>query len=225
MPTSREPRPPTEAEDRAVLDALCGSIHPAVLRSALETQRSLGEQGKVVRLMEILAGSGEVEDSVLRQLQSLAGTPATSRTRRQGSTARAAPRSYGAPGEMFGRYEMLQELGRGGMGVVWKARDTQLDRVVALKRILVKALAGGEPQERFVREARAAARLRHPHVVTVYDIGVQDEQPYLTTEFIEGETLENRARRGVSSREAVRLLVPIAEALQAARRRLVGETS
>ncbi len=215
MSTSREARP-TVPEDRAVYDALRDSVDPAVLRSAVRTQQDLREQGRVVGLFEVLAGSGEVEDSILRQLQSLIGAPPTSRTRREGGTSSGFERGSGTPGETFGRYRLIEELGRGGMGVVWKAHDVQLDRVVALKRILAREFSCGEPRERFLREARAAARLRHPHVVTVFDIGEVDGQPYATTEFIEGETLENRTRRGIPPREAVRLLAPIAEALQAA---------
>src|SRR4051794_30377063 len=92
----------------------------------------------------------------------------------------------------FGDYVLLGEIARGGMGVVYRARQVQLDRVVALKMILAGRLAHAEDVQRFHSEAAAAARLRHPNIVAVHDVGVVDGQHYFTMEFIEGQSLDQR---------------------------------
>src|SRR3977135_4614489 len=97
--------------------------------------------------------------------------------------------------ERFGRYEILTELGRGAMGVVYKARDPKINRVVAVKTI---SLAGQlaeeelEYRERFVREAEAAGRLSHPGIVTIFDVGEEPETraPYIVMEYVSGPSLE-----------------------------------
>ena len=93
----------------------------------------------------------------------------------------------------FGRYTVIEEIGHGAMGAVYKAHDPIVERVVAIKTILAAALAGPQAEEyreRFKREARAAGRLSHPGVVTVYDVGVQEGTPYLVMEFVPSRTLE-----------------------------------
>lgn len=95
--------------------------------------------------------------------------------------------------KQVGRYEIIEELGQGAMGAVYKARDPMMDRVVAVKTILASALTGplaADYRERFFREARAAGRLAHPGIVTVYDVSEQDGTPFLVMELIEGRTLE-----------------------------------
>ncbi|HEV2349550.1 MAG TPA: serine/threonine-protein kinase [Terriglobia bacterium] len=99
----------------------------------------------------------------------------------------------------IGRYEILEEIGRGAMGVVYKARDPVMDRVVAVKTIQTVALGGPQGQQyrdRFYREAQAAARLSHPGIVTVYDAGEHDGMPYLVMEFLRGRTLESALSAG-----------------------------
>ena len=86
-------------------------------------------------------------------------------------------------------YEVQAVLGYGGMGVVYKAWDLRLKRSVAIKMLLAGAYASSEERERFFREAEAAAGLRHPNIVQVYDVGSHDGRPYLTLEFVEGGTL------------------------------------
>ncbi len=115
----------------------------------------------------------------------------------------------------FGRYQLLAELGRGGMGVVLKAWDTQLKRVVAVKQVLPDR-AGPEWVERFLREAQSAARLRHPAVVAIHDVGVVDGQHYFTCDFVEGTSLEALAKTSVPVRRAVELVRTVAEALASA---------
>jgi tRNA A-37 threonylcarbamoyl transferase component Bud32 len=107
----------------------------------------------------------------------------------------------------IGRYEILGEIGRGGMGVVYKARDTALGRIVAIKSIRLSELT--EPselqrlQERLVREARSAALLSHPGIVTVYDIAEEDGATHVFMEFVNGPTLEKVLEAGAAPRELI----------------------
>ena len=92
----------------------------------------------------------------------------------------------------FGQYELLSEIGRGGMGVVYKARQQRLDRIVAVKMILGQHLASAEHVRRFQAEAQAAARLRHPNIVQIHEVGQLHGQHYFAMEYIEGESLAQR---------------------------------
>jgi serine/threonine protein kinase/class 3 adenylate cyclase len=92
--------------------------------------------------------------------------------------------------EMFGTYRLEEKLGEGGMGVVYRAHDTELDRTVAIKTLLANAIGDQEVLERFVREAKAASRLQHPSIVIIYHVGVQDDVRYIVMEYVEGKTLK-----------------------------------
>ncbi len=119
----------------------------------------------------------------------------------------------------FGRYEIISRLGQGGMGTVYLARDTELDRRVALKIPLFR-LDDTEAMERFALEARAAATVEHPNVCPVYDVGRHEGKPYLTMAYIEGQTLADLVRAGpVPPRRAVELVCSIADAVAEAHRR------
>jgi serine/threonine protein kinase/Tol biopolymer transport system component len=98
-------------------------------------------------------------------------------------------------GTRLGPYEVLSKLGAGGMGEVYKARDTRLDRTVAVKVILTTAAATAEFRDRFDREARAISALDHPHICTLYDVGHENDVAYLVMQFIEGENLADRLAR------------------------------
>jgi eukaryotic-like serine/threonine-protein kinase len=126
--------------------------------------------------------------------------------------------------ERFGRYEILTELGRGAMGVVYKARDPKINRVVAVKTV---SLAGQPPEEereyreRFFREAEAAGRLSHPGIVTIFDVGEEPETrvPYIVMEFVGGQSLDKLLSRDdhkLPLETALQLTIELAEALDCA---------
>ncbi len=124
------------------------------------------------------------------------------------------PPEWPVPAGEFGKYELLCELGRGGMGVVYKARQKDLDRPVALKMILAGHLASPDVVHRFHDEARAAAGLHHPHIVAVYEAGHVHGQPYFAMQYIGGPSLAEVLRREpMSQEEAVRCVAVIARAV------------
>src|SRR5688572_23236918 len=124
-----------------------------------------------------------------------------------------------AAGERIGRYEVLAPLGAGAMGEVYYARDPELDRPVAIK-VLTTSRATGLQLERFQREARAVARITHPHICTVYDVGQLDGVPFLVMELLEGETLAARLEHGpLPLDRALGFAGQIAGALDAAHRK------
>ena len=117
------------------------------------------------------------------------------------------------PGAELGQYQIVEEIGRGGMATVFRAHQPSLDRQVAIK-VISEALAGKRSfRDRFHREALAVARLRHPNIVAIYDYGQRDELAYFVAELIEGGTLAERLGAPMAPAEVVKLLRPIAAAL------------
>jgi tetratricopeptide (TPR) repeat protein/predicted Ser/Thr protein kinase len=196
-----------EAERAAFLAAACGD--EAGLRervaallaahAALETRGAGGGP-------EFLAALDPVRVAAL-----LAALPA-------GSATGAAPDAPGALPERVGRYRVERPIGRGGMGVVYLARDPALERAVALK--LLPPEVAGDPAAgaRLLREARAASALDHPNIATVYEVGeTPDRRPFIAMAYYEGETLRERIARGpVPAREAVHIAAQVADGLAAA---------
>ncbi|MEA2162732.1 MAG: eukaryotic-like serine/threonine-protein kinase [Thermoanaerobaculia bacterium] len=124
-----------------------------------------------------------------------------------------------AKGTMLGPYEVDTLLGAGGMGEVYRARDTRLGRTVAIKVLLSGLTATNERRARFEREARAISALSHPHICALYDIGRANDVEYLVMEYLEGETLADRIRRGrLPLSQVLRFGTEIAQALHAAHR-------
>ncbi|MCX6593865.1 MAG: serine/threonine-protein kinase [Acidobacteria bacterium] len=123
-----------------------------------------------------------------------------------------------SPGDQLGPYEILAPLGAGGMGVVFKARDTRLDRTVAVKVLPEHIAKRDDLRARFEREARAVASLNHPNICTLLDIGSQDGAGYIVMELIEGETLAARIAKGaIPLDQALKFSIQIADALDRAR--------
>jgi eukaryotic-like serine/threonine-protein kinase len=120
-------------------------------------------------------------------------------------------------GRSISHYEILEKLGQGGMGVVYKARDTRLRRYVAIKLLSAETLSDLDRKRRFVQEARSASALNHPNIITVYDINVEDEVAFIAMEYVDGKTLDRLiGRRGLCLKNALRCAVQIADALASA---------
>src|SRR5215471_4895608 len=117
----------------------------------------------------------------------------------------------------IGHYEILGKIGEGGMGVVWKARDPQLNRLVALKILSPAKQIDEDRKRRFLQEARAASALNHPNIVTIYEIGCDSDTDFIAMEYVAGKTLDRIIPRGgLPLAEVLSLAVPIADALSKA---------
>ena len=120
-------------------------------------------------------------------------------------------------GRVFTHYEILEKLGAGGMGQVYEARDTRLDRRVALKLLSSELVADRSALDRFEKEARAASALNHPNICTIYDVGEHEDQPYIVMELLEGETLAVRIAEGaLGTDDVLGIGIQVADALDAA---------
>ena len=182
----------------------------AVTREHPELETELRELWATAMLAEDFGSSALGSDD----LRSSGGSP-ESFAEQEGAHTRAA---Y-ATGRRVGDFELHEELGRGGMGVVYRATQISLNRAVALKMILPGRLASATDLSRFRAEAEAAAKLKHPHVVSVHEVGEFDGQPFFIMPLIEGTTLAKRLADGpLLAREAAELLVPICRAVAAAHR-------
>jgi WD40 repeat protein/tRNA A-37 threonylcarbamoyl transferase component Bud32 len=118
-------------------------------------------------------------------------------------------------GRKLGKFELLETVGQGAFGTVYQARDPELDRTVAIKVPRAGNLAGPQEIDRFLREARSVAQLRHPSIVPVHEVGQADGLPYLVSDFVQGVTLADRLSAGrLGFREAVELCAAVADALQ-----------
>src|SRR5439155_9207462 len=122
----------------------------------------------------------------------------------------------------LGPYEVLSPLGAGGMGEVYKAKDTRLERTVAVKVLPQHLSENSDVRQRFEREAKTISSLSHPHICALYDVGNQDGVEYLVMEYLEGETLADRLGRGpLPSEQVLRFGIEIADALDKAHRQAI----
>jgi serine/threonine protein kinase len=120
-------------------------------------------------------------------------------------------------GKKILNYKILEKLGEGGMGVVYKAEDTKLNRPVAIKVLPPHLLTSEDDQARFQREAKAAAALHHPNIATVFEINEDDGNPFIVMEYIEGHTLDYHVKKGpFNLQEAISISIQIAEGIKAA---------
>src|ERR1700736_5836677 len=123
------------------------------------------------------------------------------------------------PGTKLGPYEIQSPLGAGGMGEVYRARDTRLDRTVAVKILPSHLSENREARQRFEREARVISSLNHPHICVLHDVGTQDGTSYLVMEYVQGESLESRLQKGpLPLKQALECGIQICEGLQKAHR-------
>jgi serine/threonine-protein kinase len=115
----------------------------------------------------------------------------------------------------IGRYQILERLGQGGMGVVYRAFDPQIERTVAIKVISTQLVDQPEHRERFFREARAAGRLAHRNIITIFDLGEDRGQPYIAMEYVQGMALDVRMRTGepLTLSQKVGIIIDICDAL------------
>ena len=122
-------------------------------------------------------------------------------------------------GAKLGPYEIVEQIGAGGMGEVYKAKDTRLDRTVAIKVLPSHLADNPDLKQRFEREARAVSSLNHPHICTLFDVGEQDGTDFLVMEYIEGESLADRLKKGALPLDQALLhAIEIADALDKAHR-------
>ncbi len=183
-----------------------------------------GKGGPVQRLGEILLEKGHVTFATLgetlrlhalppRALEPAAPTPmpAPPSPPAAGATPEEALRAAAHPDNLLGKYVLIQELGRGGMGTVYKAWDSSLRRWVAVKILTGTSLGGGEDLARFLREAQTAAALQHPNIVAIYDVAQEGSRHFITMKYVEGKTL---AGRKLPFRQACEIMVDVARALE-----------
>jgi eukaryotic-like serine/threonine-protein kinase len=158
-----------------------------------------------------LQEAAEVDEAGASAVDDLLPEPAQRKSR----LAASAPGVRGGiDGTQWGDYELLETIGRGAMGTVYKARHVRLNRLVALKVIRQGIQASEAQRTRFLREAEAVARLQHPHIVTLYDTGEVEGQPYLAMEYVPGKTLaESIVKNPLPPRQAAGCLKKISEAV------------
>src|SRR6476619_7621603 len=124
------------------------------------------------------------------------------------------------PGTLLGTYEVLAPIGAGGMGEVYRARDTRLGREVAIKVLPADRIADADRRRRFVQEAQAASALNHPHIVTIYEIESADGNDFIVMEYVRGKSVDALIpRQGMRLTEVLRIAIPVADALAAAHAR------
>lgn len=120
-------------------------------------------------------------------------------------------------GTVIAHYRIIEPIGAGGMGAVYKAHDEKLHRIVALKVLPADAVSHEDRRRRFLQEARAASALNHPHILTVYEIGEADGKPFMATEYVQGDTLRRKIKsRPLPFRDALEIAIQIAEGLRKA---------
>jgi WD40 repeat protein/tRNA A-37 threonylcarbamoyl transferase component Bud32 len=217
---------PSDASESAVRDQRLHEVLHAFLQAAdagqaPDRQELLRRHPDLATDLQAFFADQDRLDQLARSQrpESPAARPAAAEapTIAPGQTASVPP---GTKVRYFGDYELLEEIAHGAMGVVWKARQVSLNRIVALKMILAGQLASPAEVERFHREAEAVASLDHPNIVPIYEVGEHDGQHYFSMRLIEGGSLDQHLPRFASDqRAAARLLAVVARALHYAHQR------
>jgi serine/threonine protein kinase/Tol biopolymer transport system component len=179
----------------------------SVLQSLLERQ----PEAREAFILQACAGDKALEDDVrsLLRLEGKAGSFLETPVMEQ------APPDFA--GKIISHYRVIEKLGDGGMGTVWKARDSRLNRFVALKFLPAAMMSDPERKRRFVHEARSASALNHQNIVTIHDIGEADGADFIAMEFVPGKALDRLIpRKGMQLNEAINYAIQMAEALAAA---------
>lgn len=212
--------PASEREHR-LNDVLAAYFEAAETDRQIDRQRLLELHPEMADDLRLFFAEQDDVAQMARPLRSVvhetfAATGLDEETTPQPDTAKTAS----APAHSFGDYEALVEIGRGGMGVVYRARQRSLDRHVALKMVLSAAFASTNDVQQLKREAEAAARLDHPNIVSVYEVGEHAGQPFFSMQLIEGGNLADHAKRlGEHPRQAALLLQVVARAVHYAHQR------
>jgi WD40 repeat protein/serine/threonine protein kinase len=220
--------------ERPVLDAYLprGDVRPAALaalvRAELELRLQAGElidkslrknlvETYLRRYPDLPAREGDVQALLALVEDSSFSSSRTEELPQDGGAAEGDPATPGQPWPELPGYEILGVLGHGGVGIVYKARQIKLQRLVAVKMLAAGTSARADQVARFRREARAAARLRHPNVVQIYEVGEQGGRPFCVLEYVEGGTLAQRlAGNPLDPRAAAELAETLARAVHAA---------
>ena len=216
----------SERSDRGRLDADAWRRIGAVLDRVRDVDLRVGADALPDALEEACRAEGvqvedvrpylEADESSGRFLERLDPAILTDVLQELAAKDRTATLETGA---RLGRYEILSLVGVGGMGEVYRARDTRLNRIVALKRLTAHVAANHEARRRFEREALATSTLNHPHICTLHDVGEDEATEFLVMELVEGETLAARLQRGaLPMNEALQCAAQVTDALAAAHR-------
>jgi eukaryotic-like serine/threonine-protein kinase len=214
--TSEAPAPVNSLTVFDLLNAYLEDLHAGKQPNKANLLKEHPELVNMVACLEALDNLSPVEPTASPEALAPAESPTCPYVRSLSPSSPNTPEANGLEVTAidFGKYELLGELGRGGMGVVFKARQKDLDRLVAIKMILSSRLASAELITRFHAESRSTARLRHPNIVKIYETGQINGQNYYAMEYLEGKSLnEILGRQGLSTEQGVRLLIPIVRAV------------